>query len=161
MSILPDLTPTARYAILRAAADGIKAALDEARDEADKWATQVQSPKFAHHHGTVFRSDRKPRVEFGPGLLEWCQNNAPHLILTRQEVPASSEKALMETRFQVVDGEVIDTETGEALEFAKFIPGGPGGLSYRANPVVRAHVEEVMGKMVDLLIEFVAEQTGS
>lgn len=115
------LNPAERYAALKLLAAGVDAALSQAADEAEQYRRTVRARSLETDWGTVGVARRKPTIAFDEaGLLAWCEEHNPDAIIrTVSDLARRSLRARC-----VIDGEeVIDTSTGEPLDFATVTPG--------------------------------------
>lgn len=154
------MNPIDKYAALRALEHGISGAVAVAAEEVEQLRKLTRAKSFESDWGSISVTTPKPTISYDPAaLLEWAQAHMPHEVIPEhtEVVPAAVRPTLaktLEVRFQLVDGEVIDTETGEAIPFAK-VTQRPEYLAMRmpadkkaeAVAYVAGHVAEVAGVM--------------
>ena len=150
---MPDLlNPAEQLAALRLLEHGLSVAIREAADAADDYRRAARAKQLETDWGLLSLTRTKETITLEDvQLLEWAAANAPHLIT---QTISTAAKAALKARCEIVDGDVIDTETGETLTFATVKPGREG-LTVRLAPEAKAWAEAaVVGGYADLADAF-------
>lgn len=138
MTDTPELHPAERYAALTALKAGLLDQIDQAA--ADVLAEQGPVRSFDTPYGPVniTRPDDAPDIDvarFTAWLVE--QDRTDDLVL----MPRASTLAAFKARLVIVNGEVVDKETGEVAPYGRVNPGGDPRVSYPATKEQRAAKE--------------------
>jgi hypothetical protein len=155
-----------RLMALKALQVGVNAAVEEATREVDALREATSSKSFDTRFGTLVLTAPKPTIQFAVvDLHRWVKDNLPHEYIPAHtetvtvEHPASihpTAEATLRKRCSIAkDGSVVDTETGELIEFASVTQRSPywtGRLSdetkQEAVETVLSRVDAVTGLMV-------------
>jgi hypothetical protein len=134
-------TPAEQLAALKLLREGVDGAIkwlstevlaDESK--ADRWRTD---------YGTVSIAERDdaPFVKDMDGFIDHCRKHLPDSVASVEQVKPWAQKQVMD-RLRVHDGKVLDTVTGEFVEWAGVKPG-TRYVSVRDAPKAQA-IEEVL-----------------
>jgi len=150
------------YAALSALKAGIDAAIKDAGAEALAFSNENGVKSLLTPFGAVTIAAKEPSIAFDDAaLLAWVQENHPTEVETIVRVRPSFEKVLRD-RFVIVKGDtVVDTQTGEVVEFATVTAGGDPYITFpsskeqkaaKAEAVewVRGRTDELSGAMKEL-----------
>jgi hypothetical protein len=151
-----DMNPVEKYAALRALELGIGAAVAVAAMEVAEYRKKTRSRGFESDWGTIEFRKNDAHLQFNTTkLIAWAQQHLPHEVIPEHTeeviVPAAARPTLLKTldeRFQIVGGEVIDTVSGEVVDFATIIPAKPPTLAFKMPPEKKREA-----------VEYVAHQT--
>lgn len=145
------MNPAERYGALKLLSEGIAAALKDAQADADAYRKSVRAKSLETDFGSVSITRRKPSIRFDSGpLADWCKDEYPELVKTTISIPATSETWLKDNRFTIDGDDVLDTETGEIVEWAHVSPGSEY-LTFRAEPTAKAAAVAAIASRVELL----------
>lgn len=115
------MNPAELFAAAKAVESGLKAALPRLQKGAAEYAELVGADRLRAGRGSVTVVAPKPRIAAVDDrqLLEWCRENAAHLI--KEQVDSVGLRQLCDKQLAVADdGEtVIDKFTGEVVGWAK------------------------------------------
>lgn len=145
-----EMTPAEVYAALYLLSYGLKAALDDAKAEADAFRRQTRSKQLETDFGLVYLTRTKDSIQVPDeaALLAWCEEHSPESITRTVSSPAVT--ALKTQRWAIVGDDVIDTRTGEVVEVAAVQRGGVENLTVRATPQAKAYAAAAMAGRVPL-----------
>lgn len=154
---MTTLNPAERYAALKLLDHGLKAALATAASEAEAYRQSVRAKSLETDWGTVTVARRKPSIRFDERrLIEWCEDNLPDLV--HKSVPTESQTWLKTKRF-TIDGEsVIDTATGEEVDWAT-VHEGSDYLTVRLSTEAKVAAVETVSSRVELLADALPQLT--
>jgi len=115
---MTELNAPTRVAALTALRDAIDAEIKADKLEAIAFAGEFGVKSFATPLGAVNVVVKDPAIGWETdGLLAWVEEHYPSEVeMTRRVRPAF--QAALTARFVIVAGDVIDTETGETIDFA-------------------------------------------
>jgi hypothetical protein len=165
---MADLRLSDLYMAVRAFEAGIiankkelDAMLDELRDDMG-----LVAPNFRTRYGLLVGKLSKEAITFeDAGLLAWARKNAAWEVVEAydEEVtttvthPATTHASLrnwLTDRCEVIDGQVIDKETGEALAFAHYKPEEQtwaANLTKQAKAEAAAAIRDRLPQLVELM----------
>jgi hypothetical protein len=154
-----DMNPVEKYAALRALELGIGAAVAAAAMEVVEYRKQTRAKGFESDWGTIEFRSNDAKVQFNtPKLIAWAQEHMPHEIIPEhtEEVtfPAALRPTLLKTldkRFQIDGDEVVDTVTGEVVEFATVIPAKAPTLAIKMPPEKKLEAVEYVAHRTALV----------
>lgn len=130
-----------RAAALKALLDDVKKAYEAARTEVDTQLVtlrdqlgattlQVTVPGSEHAVAQISLSDPKPGFVIDEdAFIDWCKHEHPTEVQVTTPAPVESvrpawRKALL-ARMSVIDGQVVDKDTGRVLQFVRVAEPGP------------------------------------
>lgn len=117
------MTPAMRLAALKAVKQGVDAAIEQATRDVEMLRSMTGAKSFDTELGSVVWTVRKPSIGFlEQPLLAWAQENMPHEVETITRV-RSTLAATLRKRFEIDGDTLIDTVTGEQIDWA-FITEG-------------------------------------
>lgn len=129
-------TPVDQYADIRALIYGLEQLLKAAQTEVLTYRANTRSKSFETDWGAVeFRGGDVSISLPAADLLAWAEEHASHEVIPEHTVtvPAEVRSTLRTTllgdgkkpgRFRVVGDSVVDSITGEVVEWAHVIPAG-------------------------------------
>jgi len=125
-----QLNAPTRVAALTALRDAIDAEIKADKLEAIAFAGEFGVKSFATPLGAVNVVVKDPAIGWETdGLLAWVEEHYPSEVeMTRRVRPAF--QSVLTARFVIVAGDVIDTETGETIDFAYATSAGEPYVSW-------------------------------
>lgn len=152
------MNPVDKLAALQALSQGVTAAIVTAKAEVAAYRQVTRAKGFESAWGEIAFVKNPAKILYGNPMLlvEWAEEHLPHEVIPEHTVtvPAAVRPTLMKTledRLQIVDGLVIDTDTGEAVDFAAVTPAGPDTVRFTM-PAARKHAAcELIASRVEAL----------
>lgn len=139
-----ELTPADNLAFLLALQAGLNDQIARAKRRVLDEAAQTRTRSYDTPVGQVniTRKDAPIEVTDEAALLAWVKEHRPDEVETVERVRPAYMKHLREDRWTVVKGQVIDTQTGEVVEFAALGDPGEPFVAWPASKQQRAAKQE-------------------
>lgn len=134
---------TERYALFTAIAAAAKAEAEAAAKDALAVAGEVGIRKFATEVGDITVAQKDPAPVWDEDdLLAWVKERHPSEVVTVQQVRPAF-RAVLVKRFVIAGDKVLDTATGEVVEFARISEPGDPYLTWPSSTRQKSAKEEV------------------
>lgn len=141
---MTNMTAADHLALLLALEAGLKDQIAQAKRRVLEAAAETRTRSYDTPVGQVNITRKDPPIEVTDeaALLAWVKENRPDEVEVIERVRPAYMKHLRENRWTVVKGQVIDTQTGEIVEFAALGDPGEPYITWPASKQQRAAKEE-------------------
>lgn len=130
------MNPAERLAALRALRHGLDAEIAEQEAAVHETREQTGARSFDTRFGGVSVSVRKPSLDFTDGeLCGWARDNGQEALIV--ETASDPLKRMVRGRYTTDGFEVVDTDTGEVVDWPRCKPGGGSYLSVRLTDEIK------------------------
>lgn len=135
--------PADRLAALRALRHALDQQINQQEDEVKQLRANTGARSFDTRFGTVTAAVRKPSLGYtDEQAVAWArQHGYDSLIL---ETPSDTLKRVIREKYVVDDGTVVDTDTGEQVDWPEAKPGGHEYLTVRLSDTTKRQAEHAI-----------------
>jgi hypothetical protein len=151
------MNPADKLAAVRALIAGLNALVPKLNAEVLAYRRTTKSKAFSADFGEITFRRNPPKIKFyKDDLLELARAYYPHEVIEEHTVvvPASVRPSLEKTllaRLEIIDGEIVDTETGAVCEVAYVEPGDVDTVAFKPSDEQRALAEALVAGRVEAI----------
>lgn len=151
------MTPAEELAALKAIQAALAEPIKRAEEKVKDLRQQTGAKSFDTPVGMVVMAKRKPTITYDEeGLIAWAEDNMPWELEQVTRVRPSLYKTL-DARLRDEDGgEVVDTETGETVEWATVKPGTEY-LTVKLTPEAKTAALTAVSGRLDMIASLATE----
>jgi hypothetical protein len=148
------MNPVDVLANVRALIFGLTESLQGLQDDVARYRSETRAKGFETDWGAVSFRKNPPKIKFNSKLLAWAEENMPHEVIPDhvETIPASVRPSLYKTLEErlAVDGDsVVDTQTGEVVDFATVEPGKPDSVVFTMPNPKKAEAVALVGERIE------------